>query len=113
MKQLSRRIVYPFIKRFSLIATIAIWLICDVLQMIKLKFLVVCLLVSTAVFAQNGIIRGKIYNKINNEPIPFANVLIQGTTTGAVADNEGNYQINNLKAGQYNLEVSFVGYKPV
>lgn len=61
--------------------------------------------------AQTGVIRGKVYNKINNEPVPFANIAVQGTTTGAVADDNGNYIISNLNPGLYNLETSFVGFK--
>lgn len=61
--------------------------------------------------AQTGVIRGKVYNKINNEPVPFANIAVQGTTMGAVADDNGNYIISNLNPGLYNLETSFVGFK--
>lgn len=60
---------------------------------------------------QTGTVRGRVYNKINNEPIPFANVAIQGTSSGAVADENGNYTISNLAPGLYNLEASFVGFK--
>jgi hypothetical protein len=61
--------------------------------------------------AQTGVVRGKVFNKINNEPVPFANIAVQGTTTGAVADENGNYVISNLNPGLYNLEASFVGFK--
>lgn len=61
--------------------------------------------------AQSGVIRGKVFNKISNEAVPFANIGIQGTTMGAVADENGNYVISNLSPGLYNLEASFVGFK--
>jgi len=63
------------------------------------------------VIAQSGVIRGKVFNKISNEAVPFANIGIQGTTMGAVADENGNYVISNLSPGLYNLEASFVGFK--
>ena len=72
-----------------------------------------CVLCSINVFGQRGTITGTITNKINNEPVSFANIVIQGTSTGAVADDEGRYTIGNLTAGQYNLEISFVGFRPV
>ena len=43
--------------------------------------------------------------------MPFANVVIQGTSLGTAADENGNYLISGLKPGQYNVEASFVGFK--
>jgi hypothetical protein len=62
-------------------------------------------------FAQYGGIRGFVYNKENDEPVPFANIVIDGTTTGTVANNEGYYILSNLDAGTYKVVVSFVGFK--
>jgi hypothetical protein len=61
--------------------------------------------------AQQGAIEGRVFNKVNNEPIPFANVVIQGTSTGVAADAEGKFRFQNLTPGQYNLEASFVGFR--
>ncbi len=65
----------------------------------------------TPLTAQNGIIKGRVYDAVNNESIPFANVTLQGTGTGSTTDLDGFYSIENLPAGQYNLQVSYVGYK--
>ncbi len=61
--------------------------------------------------AQDGVIKGRVYDPISNESIPFANVVIQGTNTGATTDIDGNYAIENLEAGLYNIQTSYVGYK--
>lgn len=61
--------------------------------------------------AQTGVIRGKVTNSINKEPIPFINVVIDGTINGATTDIDGNYQINNLMPGIYNVKASGIGYK--
>ncbi|MDN4166826.1 TonB-dependent receptor [Cytophagales bacterium LB-30] len=75
-------------------------------------FLLTFLVLGTgATWAQSGIIRGKVFNKLNNESVPFANVVIQGTTTGASTDLDGKYEIKNLQPGLYNLEVSYIGYE--
>ncbi len=66
---------------------------------------------SLAAIAQNGIIKGRVFDPVSNEPIPFANVIIQGTTTGATTDVDGLYLIENLTPGLYNLQCSFIGYK--
>lgn len=58
-----------------------------------------------------GIIRGKITNPVNNQPVGFANVLILGTELGAISDENGNYEIQNVPPGLYNVRASFVGFK--
>ncbi|HPH45583.1 MAG TPA: TonB-dependent receptor [Chryseolinea sp.] len=68
-------------------------------------------ILSTCALAQDGVIKGKITNKVNNEPVPFASIVIQGTTTGTTSDENGVYEIKNLQPGQYNLEASFVGFQ--
>lgn len=69
-------------------------------------------IVSFASIAQNAIIRGKVVNKVSNEPIPFASVVVQGTTLGSAANESGEFEIKNLQPGMYNLQASFVGFKP-
>lgn len=73
--------------------------------------LAVLLLIPLFAAAQNGVITGRVFDEINNEPIPFANVIIQGTTTGSPTDIDGNYRIEELEPGVYNLQVSFLGYE--
>ncbi|MEL7120315.1 MAG: TonB-dependent receptor [Bacteroidota bacterium] len=60
--------------------------------------------------AQNGIIKGKVVNAINNEPIGFATVLIEGTDKGTTTDIDGYYQIENIVPELYNIKVSFIGF---
>ena len=64
-----------------------------------------------SIFAQTGIIEGRIANKLNNEPLPFATVQIVGTIKGAQTDLDGNYRIEGLDAKLYTIKVSFVGFK--
>lgn len=63
-----------------------------------------------SVFSQ-GIIRGKISNPVNNEPVAFANILILNTDLGGISDEEGNYEITDIPPGLYNVRASFVGFK--
>jgi len=76
---------------------------------IKLTILVIFLTIFQA-FSQ-GIIRGKITNPVNNQPVAFANVLILKTELGAISDENGNYEIQNIPPGLYNVRASFVGFK--
>src|SRR5687768_14217586 len=63
-------------------------------------------------FAQNGVIKGKIVNRISNEPVAFANIVVQGTLHGATANERGDYEITGLLPGQYNVQATFVGFSP-
>lgn len=66
---------------------------------------------SIITFGQTGSIKGRIFNSINNEPIPFANVIIDSTQTGAISDIDGNYVISNLKPGLYNVVCVTLGFQ--
>ncbi|MDT3696676.1 MAG: TonB-dependent receptor [Ignavibacterium sp.] len=56
---------------------------------------------------------GKIIDASTDEGIPFANVLIDGTTLGAASDAEGNFVILNIPPGLYNVTASYIGYQKV
>ncbi|MCX6292173.1 MAG: DUF5686 and carboxypeptidase regulatory-like domain-containing protein [Bacteroidetes bacterium] len=45
-----------------------------------------------------------------NQPLPFVNVFIQGTSTGTTANVDGNYSID-LEPGEYNLVFRMIGYR--
>ena len=57
-----------------------------------------------------GVIQGTIIDKQTKEPLTGATVQIAGTTTGTVADVEGNYTLT-LSNGTYTIEVKYIGYK--
>ncbi|MCK7589248.1 TonB-dependent receptor [Subsaxibacter sp. CAU 1640] len=71
------------------------------------------LLTTSIMFGQvKGSIAGKLTDKeYNNEPLPFANIVIKGTTTGTTSDIDGLYGFDNLSPGSYTLVFSFVGYE--
>nr|WP_315166139.1 outer membrane beta-barrel protein [uncultured Flavobacterium sp.] len=80
----------------------------------KLKFLIITLFVCTLGFSQNkGAISGILTDKdSNNQPLPFANVLIKGTKIGLNTDLEGKYTLA-VAPGNYTVQFSFVGYESV
>jgi outer membrane receptor protein involved in Fe transport len=61
-------------------------------------------------FAQSGKITGRIVDGSVNEGIPFVNVLVEGTSTGAASDINGEYFILNIPPGIYSIRASAIGY---
>ena len=75
-------------------------------------FLLVLLGTLSAQAQDKGSIVGVLSDKeVNNEPLPFATVQLQGTTKGATTDFDGLYQLENVDPGTYTLIFSFVGYE--
>ncbi len=63
--------------------------------------------------AQTGSIKGRVYNVKNNDPLPFTNIIISGTTIGSVSDFDGNFLFTGLKPGYVKLEATSVGFDRV
>lgn len=61
--------------------------------------------------AQTGIVKGRVTDSKNNEPIPFANVALVGTTLGTTTDDAGYYEITNVEPRLYTITASYLGYK--
>ncbi|MEN8191206.1 MAG: TonB-dependent receptor [Bacteroidota bacterium] len=60
-----------------------------------------------------GKIAGLVKDKETGEPLPFANVFIDGTSMGAATDIDGNFTILNVPPGVYSITASVVGYQKV
>lgn len=72
--------------------------------------IIVLLVIPFYLFAQTGIIAGKITDAGNNQALVGATVIISNTVIKTLADIDGQYRISNLQKGNYTLEVSYVGY---
>ena len=80
-----------------------------------LMTLAVVLATCTMTMAQSqGRLKGKITDD-HGEPVPFANVIVEkgGTQVGgASSDFDGNYDINPIPPGTYDLKASCIGLNP-
>ncbi|TDK44082.1 TonB-dependent receptor [Algoriphagus formosus] len=79
----------------------------------KTKLLSLLFIFLSGTILAQSVVKGRIFNPVNNEPVAFANVLILETELGAISDEDGNYEIQNVPPGLYNIRASFVGYKTV
>ncbi|MEI7661782.1 MAG: TonB-dependent receptor [Bacteroidota bacterium] len=63
-------------------------------------------------FAQTGLIKGRVFNHKNNEPVPFVNIIIDGKPSqGATSDADGRYSITKVSPGYARLVATSVGFK--
>ncbi len=72
--------------------------------------LMIVLLLAGPVIAQQGTIRGRVYDENTNEGLPFVNLVIEGTNIGSTTDLDGNFLFTGVKPGFVRLRVSSVGY---
>lgn len=82
-------------------------------NLLKIKLSILLILLTTALFAQTGQLKGTVHDAQTNEALPFATVQIQGTNIGATTDNEGNFLLTKLIPGEIRIKVSFIGYQTV
>ncbi len=74
--------------------------------------MVLSILHSTAVWAQEIRVSGKVTTVEGNASLPGVNVLVKGTTRGTTTDAEGNYSLD-VPDGNSTLVFSFIGFVPV
>ena len=82
------------------------------MKIARLLCLLALLVPATSALAQSGKIAGVVTEAATGEPLPGVNVVIDGTTQGAVTDVEGYYVILNVRPGTYDVRASFIGYTP-
>ena len=80
----------------------------EIFYFIVLSFVVI---VNYIFAGTTGKIAGRVTDAKTGEGIPFANVIIEGTTLGAATNLEGYYTIINVPPGVYTLRASVVGYE--
>lgn len=78
----------------------------------KQLFSIVFLIWSCIAYAQTGEISGVILDaNYNDQPLPFADVYLKGTTNGASTDFDGKYTLSNVPVGQQTVVITFIGYE--
>ncbi|MDR1646319.1 MAG: TonB-dependent receptor [Tannerellaceae bacterium] len=76
----------------------------------RLTYLLLCLIASIGIVMAQTTIRvtGKVISAEDNEPVIGASVLVKGTTTGAVTDQDGTFTLN-VPSTARTLTISYVG----
>ena len=58
-----------------------------------------------------GKIRGKVVDEATQSGLPLVNIMIEGTEIGTAADTAGNYIIQRVPPGIYNIKFMMMGYE--
>lgn len=79
----------------------------------------IILLCTVAILASaQGLVKGKILDKTTDELMPYVSVVVNNKSDGkfvkgTITDESGEFTINELPYGSYQLVVTFIGYKDV
>lgn len=86
---------------------------------VGLLLIIGLLLFSNLVYSQEGkmlsqTIRGKIVDKESQITLPGANIIILNTepAIATISDMDGHFRIENVPIGRFDIQVSYIGYKP-
>jgi iron complex outermembrane recepter protein len=60
-----------------------------------------------------GAIRGRVYNPVTGQYVRDAEIRLEGTQLRTYSEEGGQFQLNNVPAGQATLVVEFTGYQTV
>lgn len=77
-----------------------------------MKYSILTLLLAFTTFSLQA--QHAIFGTVSNqeaEPIVGANVILTNTFGGTVTDSEGQFRLENLQAGTYQLQIRFVGFE--
>ena len=78
---------------------------------VKILLLLMAVLFGTHLFSQTtALIKGRVIDEKNDNPLSGANLLLVETNTGISSDINGEFVFKDLKAGTYHLKVQYLGY---
>lgn len=75
-----------------------------------LRLILWCLLLPVAALAQSGSISGHIMGKDTKAPIASASVFLSNSSFGTTSSSKGEFNLYNVRPGQYTLVVTVLGY---
>ncbi len=79
----------------------------------KISILLFVLALTSGVFAQTGVVKGRVFNTANNTAIEFAKIQVIGLQKGAFSDDLGEFLIENLDPGVYSFQATADGFEPL
>lgn len=72
--------------------------------------IVLFLVINTLAFSQSGTVKGVIVNN-NNKELQSVTIIIKNSKIGTLSNEIGYFEITNIATGNYQLSISYLGYK--
>lgn len=79
----------------------------------SLLFALFLFIFSSSVVAQTGGIKGIITDAETGETLIGVNILVTGTSFGAATRLDGDYEINDIRPGEYGIRITYIGYETI
>ena len=79
------------------------------LRYARLALLASTFAVAPAALAQTGKISGRVTDARNGDELPGVNIVVDGTTLGAVTDVDGYFTIIGIRPGTYSVRATYIG----
>lgn len=81
-------------------------------DMSRILLTIFCMWLPLQLMAQGLTVRGRVVDKLSRQPVAYANVSLYGNPgQGASTDSLGQFRIEHVAPGIYQLSVSCIGYK--
>ncbi|NOZ47341.1 MAG: TonB-dependent receptor [Chlorobi bacterium] len=77
-----------------------------------ISFTLLNLFIIFQINAQNGLIRGTVFDANNGEFLPGVTIFVEGTSKGTITDFDGKFNLS-IEPGTYDLRISFISYETV
>jgi hypothetical protein len=71
------------------------------------------LLLNSNVVAATGSLEGLVFDKKTRETLVGAQIILEGTTIGAITNFDGHFIIEGIKPGTYNVKVTYISYNTI
>ncbi|MFC2137444.1 carboxypeptidase-like regulatory domain-containing protein [Bacteroidota bacterium] len=73
--------------------------------------LIICLNCYSQKYEHQSSIYGKVIDSDTKQSLPFANIWLENSSYGTIADSLGNFLLNRIPIGRYSINASMIGYK--
>ena len=80
-------------------------------KIIRLLLICVAILATNLVFAQTFTVRGKIVDKVSQNPVESATIAVVGSPLGTTSNASGEFLLSGIPVSFSKISVSYVGYE--
>ncbi|MFL2982890.1 MAG: TonB-dependent receptor [Candidatus Neomarinimicrobiota bacterium] len=83
------------------------------MEAIRISLITILSISFSILNGSEGSLSGKVQDINTHQPLVGVNVIVIGTDLGAATDSLGNFIINDIPVGSYDINTSMIGYRPI